>query len=126
MPEKTASKSIAAKDPAQKATRTKSAAATSRKRPVKAASTAKPKAKAAPKRSAAKKSTASGRAVKHTRTTVQPVAAVKPAAALDPAAYHEAVARLAYHLWERKGRPEGSSELDWRQAEQEIGIGRRI
>lgn len=121
MPAKTESKSIAAKSPAKEAKLAKGATATPRKRTVKVASTAKPKATAAPKKSIAKTSTTTGQAVKPTSKTVQPVAAT-PVAAFDPAAYHEAVARMAYHLWEHKGRPEGSSELDWRQAEQEIGI----
>jgi len=119
---KTVSKSVAAKDPLQKATRTKSAAATPRKRTAKAASTAKPKAKAAPKRSAAKKSTTARQTVKRTRKTASPMA---PVAVLDPAAYHQAVARLAYQLWEQKGHLDGSAELNWRQAEQEIGIEQR-
>ena len=121
MPGKTVSKSIAAKGPAKKATsRANSATATPRKRTVKAAATVKPKAKAAPKLSTAKKSATTRRAVKRTRMTAL------PAAALDPAAFREAVARLAYQLWEQKGHPEGSAEQDWRQAEQEIGIAQRI
>jgi DUF2934 family protein len=31
---------------------------------------------------------------------------------------HEQVARLAYELWERNGRPAGSAERDWLMAEQ--------
>jgi hypothetical protein len=31
---------------------------------------------------------------------------------------HEQIARLAYELWERNGRPKGSAERDWRLAEQ--------
>jgi DUF2934 family protein len=31
---------------------------------------------------------------------------------------HEQVARLAYELWERNGRPAGSAERDWLIAEQ--------
>ncbi len=124
MPGKIVSESIAAKSPAKKAApRAKSATATPRKRTVKSATTVKPKAKAAPKLSAAKKSTTPGRAVKRTRKTAPPAAAV---AAFDPAAYHEAVARLAYQLWEQKGRPEGSDQLDWRQAVQEMGMPQRI
>ena len=124
MPAKTASKSIAVKGPAKKAApRAKSATATPRKRTVKAAATVKPKAKAAPKLSTAKKSATTRRAVKRIRKTAPPVA---PAAALDPAAFHEAVARLAYQLWEQKGHPEGSAEQDWRQAEQEMGMAQRI
>ncbi len=124
MPSKTLSESTAVKGHAQKAaSREKSATATPRKRTVKAATTVKPKAKAAPKLSAAKKSATTGRAVKRTRKTAP---AVAPVAVLDPAAYHEAVARLAYQLWEQKGRPQGSDQLDWGQAEQEMGMPQRI
>ena len=124
MPGKIVSKSIAAKGPAKEATsRANSATATARKRTAKASTTVKPKAKAAPKLSIAKKSATTRRAVKRTRKTA-PAAA--PAAALDPAAFHETVARLAYQLWEQRGRPHGSAELDWRQAEQKIAIARRI
>jgi len=30
------------------------------------------------------------------------------------------IARLAYHLWQARGCPNGSSEIDWLQAEQEL------
>ena len=124
MPGKIVSESKAAKGSAKKAApRAKSATATPRKRTVKAATTVKPKAKAAPKLSAAKKPARTARALKRTRKTAPPAA---QAVALDPAAYHEAVARLAYQLWEQRGRPEGSDELDWGQAEREIGTARRI
>ncbi len=124
MPGKTVSKSIAAKGPAKKATsRANSATATPRKRTVKAAATVKPKAKAAPKLSTAKKSATTRRAVKRTRKTTLPAA---PAAVLDPAAFHEALARLAYQLWEQRGHPGGSAEQDWYQAEQEMGMAQRI
>jgi len=33
---------------------------------------------------------------------------------------HEQIAALAYALWEHRGCPEGSSEQDWLQAEQEL------
>ena len=36
----------------------------------------------------------------------------------------EDIARLAYSLWEERGRPEGSSEIDWLRAEQEL-LGKR-
>ncbi len=124
MPGKIVSESIAAKSPAKKATPpAKSAKATPRKRTVKGATTVQPKAKAAPRLSAAKKSTTPGRAVKRTRKTAPPAA---PVAVLDPAAYHEAVARLAYQLWEQKGHPWGSAEQNWYQAEQEMGMPQRI
>ncbi len=33
---------------------------------------------------------------------------------------HEFVARLAYKLWEQRGRPFGSPEVDWFAAEQAV------
>lgn len=33
---------------------------------------------------------------------------------------HEQTERLAYHLWEGRGRPLGSPEDDWFRAEQEV------
>lgn len=33
---------------------------------------------------------------------------------------HDEVARLAYQFWEERGRPCGSSEIDWWRAEQEL------
>jgi hypothetical protein len=36
----------------------------------------------------------------------------------------DAVARRAYELWEKEGRPEGSHVRHWLQAEQEMGVSR--
>jgi hypothetical protein len=33
---------------------------------------------------------------------------------------HEFVAKLAYQLWEERGRPFGSPEVDWFQAERAV------
>jgi hypothetical protein len=33
---------------------------------------------------------------------------------------HDEIARLAYLHWEARGRPEGSPEVDWLRAEQEL------
>jgi len=33
---------------------------------------------------------------------------------------HEYVRKLAYQLWEKRGRPLGSPEVDWFQAEQAV------
>jgi hypothetical protein len=33
----------------------------------------------------------------------------------------EEIARLAYELWERRGRPLGSPEIDWYAAESALG-----
>jgi len=35
---------------------------------------------------------------------------------------HEEIARLAYELWERRGRPLGSPEMDWYAAESALGV----
>jgi hypothetical protein len=35
---------------------------------------------------------------------------------------HEQIARLAYELWERRGRPLGSPEIDWYAAESALGV----
>jgi len=37
---------------------------------------------------------------------------------------HERIALLAYALWEARGCPEGSPEVDWLQAEQELNASR--
>jgi len=34
--------------------------------------------------------------------------------------FHEQVATLAYRLWQERGCPEGSPEVDWVQAEQQL------
>ena len=38
----------------------------------------------------------------------------------DALSRHEHIARLAYAYWEARGRPDGSPEEDWFQAEAEI------
>ena len=35
---------------------------------------------------------------------------------------HQEIAKLAYELWERRGRPLGSSEIDWYAAESALGV----
>jgi Protein of unknown function (DUF2934) len=35
---------------------------------------------------------------------------------------HGEIARLAYQLWERRGRPLGSPEIDWYVAESSLGV----
>jgi hypothetical protein len=35
---------------------------------------------------------------------------------------HNEIARLAYELWERRGRPLGSPEIDWYAAESALGV----
>jgi hypothetical protein len=36
--------------------------------------------------------------------------------------FHEQVARLAYALWQERGCPEGTPEVDWFQAEQQLRV----
>jgi hypothetical protein len=33
---------------------------------------------------------------------------------------HEVISKLAYHLWEKRGRPFGSPEVDWFTAEKTL------
>jgi hypothetical protein len=35
---------------------------------------------------------------------------------------HDEIAMLAYQLWERRGRPLGSPEIDWYAAESALGV----
>ena len=35
-------------------------------------------------------------------------------------AIHEETEERAYYLWEQRGRPEGSPEVDWERAEREL------
>jgi hypothetical protein len=44
--------------------------------------------------------------------------AVRPAAAQEPDA--TSIAMLAYRLWEQRGCPQGSPEIDWFLAEEEL------
>ena len=34
---------------------------------------------------------------------------------------HEDIEKLAYQLWEERGAPVGSPEIDWERAEQTLG-----
>ena len=36
---------------------------------------------------------------------------------------HEQVAKLAYEIWESKGRPAGTAEIDWLEAEEFLEFG---
>jgi hypothetical protein len=45
------------------------------------------------------------------------MAAYDSQSAMSPAE----IEALAYHLWEARGCPEGSPEIDWFQAEQTLG-----
>lgn len=49
----------------------------------------------------------------------------KPAVA-ERAPTHEEIARLAYNLWEARGRPLGSPEEDWIAAEQDLLMERLV
>jgi hypothetical protein len=44
--------------------------------------------------------------------TLDPTNAARPSS--------EEIAQLAYELWQQRGCPDGSPELDWFQAEQEL------
>jgi len=35
---------------------------------------------------------------------------------------HDEIARLAYELWERRGHPLGSPEIDWHAAERALAV----
>ncbi|HWY42145.1 MAG TPA: DUF2934 domain-containing protein [Candidatus Sulfotelmatobacter sp.] len=35
---------------------------------------------------------------------------------------HDEIAKLAYELWERRGHPLGSPEIDWYAAESALGV----
>jgi hypothetical protein len=34
----------------------------------------------------------------------------------------ESIKEIAYGLWEKRGRPEGTAEEDWREAEQQVRL----
>jgi hypothetical protein len=38
---------------------------------------------------------------------------------------HEALTKLAYEYWERRGRPFGTAEIDWSEAEKALAPSRR-
>jgi hypothetical protein len=38
----------------------------------------------------------------------------------EPQSRHEEIAVLAYSLWEARGRPDGTPEVDWLAAEREL------
>ena len=40
----------------------------------------------------------------------------------DHASRHELIAKVAYQLWESKGRPIGTAESDWHQAEHIVNL----
>ena len=35
---------------------------------------------------------------------------------------HDEIAKFAYELWERRGRPLGSPDIDWYAAESHLGV----
>jgi hypothetical protein len=47
-----------------------------------------------------------------------PLARAARPTVFDASSYHVDIARLAYYLWEKRGRAEGSPEEDWLRAEQ--------
>jgi len=50
-------------------------------------------------------------------------AALGDSIALIPAPDRESVARLAYHYWQERGRPEGCGDEDWFRAEHDLASG---
>ena len=40
----------------------------------------------------------------------------------DKPLQHDEIARLAYDLWQARGCPQGSADIDWLQAEQELRV----
>ena len=42
------------------------------------------------------------------------------ASAVSELSLRERLEQLAYELWEQRGRPEGSAETDWNEAERQI------
>lgn len=49
-------------------------------------------------------------------------AAVNPASACKPCPSHAEVAKRAFEIWVRKGRPVGRDLENWNDAERELGI----
>jgi len=45
---------------------------------------------------------------------------------LDAAPAHQDIASLAYALWQERGCPEGSPEVDWFRAEEELSSGATV
>jgi hypothetical protein len=41
---------------------------------------------------------------------------------LTEAYRHDEIAKLAYELWEQRGRPLGSPEIDWHAAKSILGV----
>jgi hypothetical protein len=55
---------------------------------------------------------------KRRTTTPPPAAAAKPEIVM--LVTHDQIAKRAYEIWVRKGRPEGQARQHWRQAEAEL------
>ena len=74
---------------------------------------------------ASKKTASSTAEPKTPKTAAKAAAPKKPAAPKKAAAAaapptREAIAKLAEQYWIERGRPEGSPEVDWQRAEQEL------
>jgi hypothetical protein len=62
-----------------------------------------------------------GTAVGPKRTAeTAPEPSVKSPASQSAVASREEIARLAYQLWDERGRPEGSPDADWFRAEKQL------
>jgi hypothetical protein len=64
------------------------------------------------------KSEATNGTAKRRKPAAKKQTTVAPAAPAQPT--REEIARLAEKFWMERGRPEGSPELDWLRAEQEL------
>src|SRR5262245_9867947 len=53
-------------------------------------------------------------------TAVAPAGAARPTTSVRVEIPREKIAARAYEIWDRNGRPEGTAERDWLQAEAEL------
>jgi DUF2934 family protein len=68
----------------------------------------------------AEKKTRSPRAKRTPSTRTRKSAALVTSESLSRHWSDEEIARLAYDLWERRGRPMGSPDEDWHQAKEQL------
>jgi hypothetical protein len=50
-----------------------------------------------------------------------PTGRISKSDAAEPS-MQESIKQVAYALWEKRGRPEGTAEEDWREAEQQVRL----
>ena len=68
----------------------------------------------------AEKKTRSPRVKRVSSTRNRKSAAIVSSEPFSPDWSDEEIARLAYDLWERRGRPMGSPDEDWHQAKEQL------